>query len=81
MKAFRCEKHKPVYADTMQDAAEIFALRKAIAEFGRRAQVGALRMDCWAQDGRFAEFEAFIGRPSGLNQTTGYNVHFTVFAK
>lgn len=39
---YHCENHKRVHADSMREAAGVFAERKAKAEFGRGAQVGAL---------------------------------------
>jgi len=37
-----------------------------------------LYVDCCIEDGTIAEFEAFVGYPSGFNETTGRNVRFTV---
>jgi hypothetical protein len=83
MKTFTCDNHKAVEIDSMEQAATIFALRKATAKFGKQARVGALRMDCWDENGRFAEFDAFIGyRPDPKrNEISGHNVRFIVHAK
>jgi hypothetical protein len=78
MPIYICEKHRAVEADTFSEAAGVFALRKARAKYGSSAQVGALRLDCWSQDGTLSEYEAFIGHSTGRNQTTGNNVRFTV---
>jgi hypothetical protein len=70
---------KPVDADSMRDAAEIFALRAARRWYGKRACVGALNDGVRYVDGRAGEFDAFIGRPCGHNQMTGHDIHFIVF--
>lgn len=78
MNAYHCESHRPVIAGNMNEAAEIFASRKARFAFGRSARVGAFRADCQSQDGTVGEYEVFIGRSTGLHETTGRNVRFTV---
>ena len=75
---YRCEKHTPIIAETIKDAARIFANRKARAEFGVKGEARTCEIGAYAQDGRLAEFSAFIGITRG-NETTGRNVHFTVY--
>jgi hypothetical protein len=79
MNTYTCENHKPINAESFTAAAEIFALRKARATYGRSGRVGALRLDSYSVNGRLAEFDAFIGRPSGRNETSGANVRFTIY--
>lgn len=62
----------------MSQAAEIFAERKARAEFGKRGRVGAIQQNCHSVDQSFAEYDAFIGYASSARETTGRNVRFTV---
>lgn len=76
---FTCNGFQPVTAEGFDQAAEIFAGRMARREFGRSSRVGALRRDGTRVDGGMAEFDAFIGRRTGQNQTTGRNVRFSVF--
>jgi hypothetical protein len=62
----------------MRDAAEIFAKRAARRAFGRRGLVRTLVEDSYTRNLSIVEFAAFIGYPSGRNETTGHNVRFTV---
>jgi len=78
-KYYHADDHRPVTAESYHDAAEIFAQRKARRLFGRRGQVAALQAGAYAQDGSCAEYQAFVGYPSGLRETTGRNVHFTIY--
>jgi len=48
----------PVRAKTAEDAAKILARRA----YGKRAMVGAFRVDSTSRDGSRATYEAFIGR-------------------
>lgn len=76
---YTCENHRPVtHAESMRDAAEIIAARKARAQFGRRAYVRTLHLESWSQDNAVGEWTAFIGVPSVLGGTVGRNVRFTV---
>lgn len=78
MTLFHCNGFRSVRAAGIRDAAKVFAAREARRAFGRRGLVRILYVDCCVEDGSLAEFEAFIGYPSGHNQTTGRNVRFTV---
>jgi hypothetical protein len=82
MNLFRVDGCRPIWAESANDAAEITAGRMARREYGRRARVGTLRCDCWTQDNSVVTWEAFIGRKTGLHETTGRNVWFqTVFVE
>jgi hypothetical protein len=70
---------KPVKADSIKEAAHIFARRMARREFGSRGDARTCTMGSYAEDGSLAEFSAFIGVTRG-HETTGRNVNFTVHA-
>lgn len=73
--------HKPTDAagaGNQREVGEIFAQRKARRLYGRRGQVGAIRVDSYSQDGSVMEFDAFIGRPAPGGGLAGHNVRFTV---
>lgn len=78
MTLYRCNGHRAVRAPGIRDAARVFSLREARRAFGKRGLVRMLYVDCCTEDGTLAEFEAFIGYPSGRNETTGRSVRFTV---
>lgn len=78
MNLYHCNGYRSVRAEGILDAAEVFARRAARRAFGRRGIVRVLREDSYAPDYSLIEFEAFIGYPSGFNETTGRNVRFTV---
>lgn len=71
---------KAVNAETIKEAALIFAQRMARREFGRKGDARTCTMGAYAQDGSLAEFTAFIGTTKG-NSTSGRNVHFTVVSR
>ncbi len=75
---FRCNGFRSVRALGIYDAAEIFAKRAARRAFGRRGIVRTLVEDSYTRNLSIVEFAAFIGYPSGRNETTGHNVRFTV---
>jgi hypothetical protein len=75
-----CENHRPVSGvESMTDAAEIFAARKARAFFGRSGYVRTCTLESYSQDGQLGEYNAFVGYSTG-SETTGRNVRFTVRA-
>ena len=78
---YYCDGFRPVVCDgeTDIDPAEIFAGRAARREYGRGGRVAALRLDSWTPDGRFATYEAFIGRrASDGNGTVGHNIWIVI---
>ena len=78
MTLFRCNGFRSVRALGIFDAAEIFARRAARRAFGKRGLVRVLNEDSHTRNLSIVEFSAFIGYPSGLNETTGHNIRFTV---
>jgi hypothetical protein len=70
---------RPVVAETMSDAAQIFANRAARDKFGRSGYCRTCTLGSWNQDNTIGEFSAFIGYSTGRNETTGHNVNFTVY--
>ena len=78
MTLFRCSGFRSVRADSIRDAAEIFARRAARRAFGKRGLVRTLVEDSYTRNLSIVEFAAFIGYPTGPNETTGHNVRFTV---
>ena len=85
---YSCDNHRPIYSKDLalhpegaMGVGEIFAGRKARAEFGRRGHVRACRVDSFSTDGRVERYEAFIGVPGhGIDRsaTVGHNVFFSV---
>lgn len=78
---FTTDSTRPIEAESRNEAAEIAALRLARRYYGhRKARVGALRCDSWNQANTVWHYEAYIGRKTGLRETSGHNVRFTVYA-
>ncbi len=75
---FRCNGFRSVRSDSIRDAAGVFAKRAARRAFGRRGIVRTLVEDSYTRNLSIVEFAAFIGYPTGPNETTGHNVRFTV---
>jgi hypothetical protein len=75
---FRCSGFRSVRSEGIYSAAEIFARRAARRAFGRRGLVRTLVEDSYTRNLSIVEFAAFIGYPTGPNETTGHNVRFTV---
>lgn len=71
--------HRNVAAESPNQAAEVFALRKGRRAYGRAARVGALRVDGYTRDGRVHIFQAFIGYPAEGGGTCGHDVTFNVY--
>ena len=68
---------RSVQAETMKEAAAIFAKRAARKTYGSRGDVRTCNVGSYSQDGTLAEFSAFVGLTRG-NETTGHNIQFTV---
>ena len=75
---FHCNGFRSVRADSIRDAAETFAKRAARRAFGRRGIVRTMVEDSYTRNLSIVEFSAFIGYPTGRNETTGHNIRFTV---
>jgi hypothetical protein len=69
---------RSVSADSMREAAEIFANRLARKAYGRRAYARTCNLNSWSQDNALGEYEAFVGYRTGTHETTGHNERFTV---
>lgn len=69
---------KSVQAESMREAAEIFATRAARRKYGRLAYCRTCTQQAHAQDGSLAEYSAFIGYKTGQSETTGSDIKFTV---
>lgn len=78
MNLYACSGFKSVRADSIRDAAEIFARRAARRAFGRRGIVRTMVEDSYTRNLSIVEFAAFIGYSTGRNETTGHNIRFTV---
>lgn len=78
MNKFTCHGFRPVEAETLKDAALVFAARAARKAFGRRGYVRTCVQQAYAADMSFAEYSAFVGYSTGRNETTGHNINFTV---
>jgi hypothetical protein len=79
MNKYTCNGFKRVEAETMNEAAGIFASRAAKRHYGRSAYCRTCTQGSYSDGGGFAEYNAFIGRTSGLNETSGRNFNFTVY--
>ena len=78
MNLYRCSGFRSVRSDSIRDAAEVFARRAARRAFGRRGIVRTMVEDSYVPNLSIVEFAAFIGYPTGPNETTGHNIRFTV---
>lgn len=67
-----------VSAESMADAAKVFAQRLARKSYGSRGYALRPVGGSYTEDGRLVEYSAFVGYSTGRNETTGKNVHFTV---
>ena len=64
MRKYSCEDFRPVRAESLTDAAGIFALRKARRIYGRNAVVGTLRCNASTRSGDMGQWDTFLGTPS-----------------
>lgn len=78
MNWYTCAGFRPVRAEGNRDAAMVFATREAVKRYGKKGLVRVLNENARSQDGRVVEWDAFIGKVSGRNETTGHNFHLTV---
>ena len=78
MTLYRCNGFRSVRSDSIRDAAGVFAKRAARRAFGRRGIVRTMVEDSYTRNLSIVEFAAFIGYPTGPNETTGHNIRFTV---
>ena len=91
MTTWTCGKLKPItYGDEIgdteilsaKDAAFAFADRLARREFGRsRGYCHHVRLDGVSTDGRYANYQAFIGRAAQGGGTYGHNIWIAVYSE
>jgi|SRR5262245_46372479 len=74
MTRYHCDSFRPVEAEDVHAAAEIFAARQARREYGKRGYCRTLRLDCWTENGCNYTYEAFIGYSVRGGTTSGHNV-------
>jgi hypothetical protein len=67
--------------ESARDAAWVFANRLAKRTFGSRGYCHHVRMDGASTDGRYANYEAFIGVPAQGGGTNGRNVWLSVYVE
>jgi hypothetical protein len=65
--------------NSAKDAAWLFANRLAKRELGKRGYCHHVRMDGASTDGRYANYQAFIGIPAQGGGTSGKNVWLSVY--
>ena len=88
---YTCDNMRPVrtgeiYGDVevsdIKDAARVFADRFARKEYGRRrGYCHLVRADSWAADGRYTNFEVFIGTRASGGWTSGRNIWLSVYVE
>jgi hypothetical protein len=79
MNKYTTNGRRSVVAETMSDAAQIFADRAARDKFGRSGYCRTCVCTSWNQGNTLGEFSAFIGYRTGRNETTGNTINFTVY--
>lgn len=75
------EEHSYILIENGKDAARVFAQRLARKQYGKRGTVAAVRMDCYAENGSYANYEVFIGRSNDERGVTGHNEYLTVYVR
>jgi hypothetical protein len=80
MNTYKSNGHRDVTAESMKEAAQIFADRKARKAYGKGGYARTCTLGSWSQDNSLGEFSAFIGYSTGRNETTGGNAYFTVYS-
>jgi hypothetical protein len=80
MKTYSSKGHRDVVAESMKEAAQIFADRKARKTYGKGGYARTCTLGSWSQDNSVGEFSAFLGYSTGRNETTGGNAYFTVYS-
>jgi hypothetical protein len=74
---------RPVQADNMKEAAQIFADRMARKKYGKGGYARTCNLESHSQDGTLGEYNAFLGyTPAGKHNqgsTVGSNERFSVY--
>lgn len=82
VKVYRSIGFRAVKAQSMGEAAHVFAQRLARREYGRRGVVRTLNLNSWARDGSCGDYQAFLGLPGPEpGQTTGGDVWIHVYTE
>jgi len=71
---------KPAKAESMNQAAKIFATREAKRRYGRAGHCRTCTIMTYTTDGSHGEYQAFIGGWH-KDETVGQNIYFTVTKK
>jgi len=80
MKKYTTTGCRAVSAESMSEAAEIFAARIARKKYGKSGYCRICNLESWSQDRSLGEYNAFIGYTPAHNQgqTVGNNTRFSV---
>lgn len=80
-KIYTADGFRPVEAETMSEAANIFASRLARREYGKSG-VSHANQNSYSRDGLMGQYQAFVGRYDRKSRSsTGDNVWITVRVK
>lgn len=79
MQTYSCNGCRNVKAESMGQAADIFAGRLARREYGRRAYAAICNLDSQTMCGTMGNYNAFIGTAGGQGTTVGKNIMFSVY--
>lgn len=71
---------RSISAESIKDAARVFANRAARKHYGRKGYARTCNQNACSQNGKTVEYSAFIGYTTGMHETTGHNINFTVYA-
>jgi hypothetical protein len=74
MNAYTTHGCKSTLAESMQEAAEIFASRKARRKYGRNGYARTCQRESSTMDGEMAEYNAFLGYTLAGKHNTGTTV-------
>lgn len=79
LNTYRCGGFRDCQAETIRAAGYIFAERAARRAYGPNGEARTLNTQSYATDGTGVEFQAFIGKTTQSEGTTGHNITFTVY--
>jgi hypothetical protein len=85
MKKYTTSGCQAVKAESMSEAAEIFAGRIARKKYGKTGYSRTCNLESWSEDQTLGEYNAFIGyTPAGKHNqgtTVGGNIRFSVYSE
>ena len=67
------------HVESAKEAAWLFANRLAKREYGKKGYCHHTRLDSASTDGRYGNYECFIGYRTEGGMTSGKNVHLSVY--